>query len=98
MISFSNYIKKRKHKICINFIKELKQFLINNANNVTLDKRIFSLYYFLSCHTNFDDIIISLNRFLKAKKNYSFSELMIIRIFKFKLEYPILWLNVFIKG
>ena len=98
MISFANFIKRKKHQTYIHFIQELKQFLILNSNNVTLDKRLMSLYYFLSCHANFDDLIISLNRFLKAKKSYTFSEIMIIRIFKFKLEYPVFWLNEFIKG
>ena len=97
-MSFSNYIKRKKHKIYITFLNELKQFLFNNANNITLDKRIWSLYYFLSCHANFDDMIISLNRFLKAKQSYTFNELMIIRIFKFKLEAPVFWLNRLIKG
>lgn len=95
---FSNFIKRRKFKLYYQLIAELKYFLAVNANNVTLDKRIFSLYYFLSCHGNFDDIIVSLNRFIKAKSSYTKNEMAIIRLIKFKLEFPILWMNKFIKG
>lgn len=95
---FIDYIKKEKQRLYIKFIMELKQFLIHNANNKTLNKRIFSLYYFLSCHASYDDLIISLNRFIEAKKFYSFGELMIVRLLKLKLEFPILGINHFIKG
>ena len=40
---FSNFIKRRKFKLYYQLIAELKYFLAVNANNVTLDKRIFSL-------------------------------------------------------
>lgn len=92
------YIKNKKIDLYCSFIRELKYFVNTNANNITLDKRIYSLYYFLSCHPSYDDIIISLNRFIKAKKAYSFKEIMLIRFLKLKLEMPVFWLNRIIKG
>ena len=93
-----NRIEMKKHDLFVQLIKELKTFLINNSNNLTLDKRIFSLYYFISCHSSFDDVIITLNRFLQSKKFYTFGEIMIVRLLKFKLEAPLFWINRIIRS
>ena len=89
-----------KHRIYAKLLIELRQFIRENAENETLDRRIFSLYYFLSCHSSYDDMVVSLNRFIetaKETKAYSFKEVLLFRTLLLRLELPMLWLNRLIK-
>lgn len=76
--------------------RELEQFLANKDNDKTINPRITSFYFFLYCHATYDDIITSLNRFINASKQpnaYTTAEAIMFRVFLFKLELPMLWLN-----
>lgn len=90
---FKFWWENKKVKVYIKFIKELREFVNSNADNSSLDKRVWSLYYFLGQHPDYDSLIISLNRFLAAKESYSRNEILLIRVLLFKLEFPLFWFN-----
>lgn len=90
---FKYWWQNKKNKVYDQFITELRLFTNQNADNPTMDKRIWSLYYFLSQHSDYDSLIITLNRFIRAKKDYTDAENMLIKVLLFKLEAPLFWLN-----
>ena len=93
MNPITRIIQQKEAKVFEELKLELLTFLSEEEQVQKLSKRIYSLYYFLSCHTSYSDVMTSLNRFIRAKTDYSFSEIMIVRILKFKLEAPLLWTN-----